>query len=307
MQTTMPDIANTAAALQTGKLDWVGMADIELPFIFESLDLAPVTVNAKARAFVNLHQEDAKGIHMSRLFLALDHLSTEQQVNPHTLAQALDTFITSHEGLSDKAQIEFKFELPLRRKSLLSGKAGWKSYPIVLTSTINQGVISFELSVDVTYSSTCPCSAALARQLIQNAFSEKFAQETLTQSEVLEWLGTTQGIVATPHSQRSIANVKVKLANNIEQFDVVNLINLLEDELKTPVQAAVKREDEQEFARLNGQNLMFCKDAARKIKTTLEAKQYSDYFLQINHYESLHAHDAVAIAVKGIEGGYTAL
>jgi len=307
MQTNMPDIADTAPALQTGKLDWVGMGEIELPFIFESKDLAPVTVNAKARAFVNLHKEDAKGIHMSRLFLALDLLSTEQQVNPQTLAQALDTFITSHEGLSDKAQIEFKFELPLRRKSLLSGKAGWKSYPIVLTSTINQGVISFELSVDVTYSSTCPCSAALARQLIQNAFSEKFAQETLTQSEVLEWLGTTQGIVATPHSQRSIANVKVKLANNIEQFDVVNLINLLEDELKTPVQAAVKREDEQEFARLNGQNLMFCEDAARKIKTTLEAKQYSDYFLQINHYESLHAHDAVAIAVKGIEGGYTAL
>ena len=135
MQKTMPDIANTAAALQTGKLDWVGMGDIELPFIFESLDLAPVTVNAKARAFVNLHKEDAKGIHMSRLFLALDHLSTEQQVNPQSLAQALDTFITSHEGLSDKAHIEFKFELPLRRKSLLSGKAGWKSYPIVLTST----------------------------------------------------------------------------------------------------------------------------------------------------------------------------
>ena len=54
MQKTMPDIANTAAALQTGKLDWVGMGDIELPFIFESLDLAPVTVNAKARAFVSL-------------------------------------------------------------------------------------------------------------------------------------------------------------------------------------------------------------------------------------------------------------
>ena len=85
-----------------------------------------------------------------------------------------------------------------------------------------------------------------------------------------------------------------------------DLINLLEDELKTPVQAAVKREDEQEFARLNGQNLMFCEDAARKIKTTLESKEFSDYFLQINHYESLHAHDAVAIAVKGIEGGYKA-
>ena len=41
MQTNMPDIADTAPALQTGKLDWVGMGEIELPFIFESKDLAP--------------------------------------------------------------------------------------------------------------------------------------------------------------------------------------------------------------------------------------------------------------------------
>jgi len=306
MQINMPDIADTAPALQTGKLDWVGMGEIELPFIFESVGLSPVTVNAKASAFVNLYKEDAKGIHMSRLYLILDKLSTEQHVNPQTLAHALQLFTTSHEGLSDKAKIEFKFELPLRRKSLLSGKAGWKSYPITLTSTIDNNYINYELSVDVTYSSTCPCSAALARQLIQNAFSQKFSQETLSQKDVHEWLGTTQGIVATPHSQRSIANVRVKLAEDITDFDVVNLINIIEDELKTPVQAAVKREDEQEFARLNGQNLMFCEDAARKIKALLEAEQHSDYWLKINHYESLHAHDAVAIAVKGVKNGYKA-
>ncbi|BDF95142.1 GTP cyclohydrolase FolE2 [Pseudoalteromonas sp. KAN5] len=304
MQSNMPDIADTAPALQSGKLDWVGMADIELPFIFESRDLAAIHVNAKARAFVNLHKEDAKGIHMSRLFLALDTLSTEQQVNPLTIAQALDTFISSHEGLSDQAKIEFKFELPLRRKSLLSGKAGWKSYPLTIEAKIDRGVLSFELSLDVTYSSTCPCSAALARQLIQQAFAEKFSGQTLNHEHILNWLGSTDGIVATPHSQRSIANVKVKLASNITEFDILSLIDTLEGELKTPVQAAVKREDEQEFARLNGQNLMFCEDAARKIKAVLEDAQYADYWLQINHYESLHAHDAVAIAVKGIDGGY---
>jgi GTP cyclohydrolase I len=304
MQSTMPDIADTAEALQTGKLNWVGMAEIELPFIFESRGLTPINVNAKARAFVNLHKEDAKGIHMSRLFLALDTLSTEQQVNPRTIAQALDTFISSHEGLSDQAKIEFRFELPLRRKSLLSGKAGWKSYPLILEAKINRGQLSFELSLDVTYSSTCPCSAALARQLIQNAFVEKFENHTLSHQDVLKWLGSTEGIVATPHSQRSIANVKVKLDGQLTEFDVVSLIDSLESELKTPVQAAVKREDEQEFARLNGQNLMFCEDAARKIKALLEDAHYADYWLQINHYESLHAHDAVAIAVKGVEGGY---
>ena len=108
MQSTMPDIADTAPALQTGKLNWVGMSEIELPFIFESRGLTPVNVNSKASAFVNLHKEDAKGIHMSRLFLALDTLSTEQQVNPKTIAQALDKFISSHEGLSNQAKVEFK-------------------------------------------------------------------------------------------------------------------------------------------------------------------------------------------------------
>ena len=137
-----------------------------------------------------------------------------------------------------------------------------------------------------------------------NAFVEKFDQQTINQEDVVAWLGSTDGIVATPHSQRSIANVKIKLDNNITEFDILSLIDTLETELKTPVQAAVKREDEQEFARLNGQNLMFCEDAARKIKAVLEHAQYADYWLQINHYESLHAHDAVAIAVKGIAGGY---
>ena len=37
----------------------------------------------------------------------------------------------------------------------------------------------------------------------------------------------------------------------------------MEAALGTPVQTAVKREDEQAFARLNGRNLMFCEDAPR--------------------------------------------
>jgi len=81
---------------------------------------------------------------------------------------------------------------------------------------------------------------------------------------------------------------------------------MIEGALKTPVQAAVKRADEQEFARLNGQNLMFCEDAARRLQhvMNLTTDQYDDFWLKINHLESLHAHDAVSITTKGIVGGY---
>jgi GTP cyclohydrolase I len=30
-----------------------------------------------------------------------------------------------------------------------------------------------------------------------------------------------------------------------------------------------------------------------------------DFWLRVNHYESLHGHDAVAVATAGVSGGYT--
>ncbi|NUZ12584.1 GTP cyclohydrolase I FolE2 [Pseudoalteromonas sp. McH1-7] len=304
MQNNMPDIAHSASALQTGTLDWVGMGNIELPLVIEVKGLGQVTVTAKADAFVDLQKEDAKGIHMSRLFLALDSLSCEKVLTPNTLKQLLDNFLSTHNELSTSAKVLFHFELPIRRPSLLSKKMGWKSYPIKLDATLRNGVYTLELALDITYSSTCPCSAALSRQLIQDAFQQAFDGTELDFNSVHKWLGSTEGIVATPHSQRSIANIKIRLGEHIDEFEILDLIELVENELKTPVQAAVKREDEQEFARLNGQNLMFCEDAARKLKALFNQQQLADFYIKINHYESLHAHDAVAYAVKGINGGY---
>ncbi|WP_462157533.1 GTP cyclohydrolase FolE2 [Pseudoalteromonas sp. GB56] len=305
MQKAMPDIANTSSAPVQETLEWVGMSDIELPMLVASKGLAPVVVNAKAQAFVNLVDKNAKGIHMSRLFLALDQLSHAEQVTPKEISSTLDAFISSHHDISDQARITLAFELPLRRPALLSDNSGWKFYPIAVDARINDGIVDFEVSVDVTYSSTCPCSAALARQLIQANFERDFANKNIQFNDVHAWLGTTEGVSATPHSQRSVAQVKVRLCGATSDFDFLGLINSIENTLKTPVQTAVKREDEQEFARLNGENLMFCEDAARKIKASLNTQEsVLDFWLRINHYESLHAHDAVAIATKGIKGGY---
>jgi GTP cyclohydrolase I len=120
------------------------------------------------------------------------------------------------------------------------------------------------------------------------------------------WLGGTDGIVATPHAQRSTARVRAKLARAAE-LPITDLIDALESVLATPVQTAVKREDEQAFALANGQNLMFCEDAARRIRRMLEADpRIADWWLRAAHHESLHPHDAVAITARGIAGGYVA-
>jgi GTP cyclohydrolase I len=302
----MPDIANHTTAQTEGTLDWVGMSNIEMPIMVASQDESERMVSAHIDAFVNLKEAKAKGIHMSRLYLLIDELSTENTLNYQSLVTLLDGFISSHQDLSDQAKVKFSFDYHLRRKSLISGKEGWKAYPVVITGLLNKGKLSIELSLNIPYSSTCPCSAALARQLIQKAFQDKFSQHNeLDINDVHNWLGTTEGVVATPHSQRSVAEVKVKLNTNVNVFPITELVDLIENSLQTPVQAAVKREDEQEFARLNGQNLMFCEDAARRLQYSLnKANHFDDFWLRINHLESLHAHDAVSLTTKGVKGGY---
>lgn len=301
----MPDIANQSTAQTEGTLDWVGMSNIEMPVMIASKGETQRMCSAHVDAFVNLKDPKAKGIHMSRLYLLLDQLSSENVLNYQTLVTLLDGFISSHQDLSDNAKVQFKFDYHLRRKSLMSGKRGWKAYPTTITGRLNQGKLDIELAIDVRYSSTCPCSAALARQLIQQAFKEKFSEEQVNLNDVHEWLGTTDGVVATPHSQRSVAEVKVKLNSTVSEFPITDLVDLIENALQTPVQAAVKREDEQEFARLNGQNLMFCEDAARRLQhAMLQASEYDDFWLRINHLESLHAHDAVSVTTKGLADGY---
>jgi GTP cyclohydrolase I len=97
--------------------------------------------------------------------------------------------------------------------------------------------------------------------------------------------------------------VELDSARSIE-LSPIWLADVIEAALKTPVQAAVKREDEQEFARLNGENLMFCEDAGRRMRVALESiEEVLDFHIEARHLESLHPHDAVSAVVKGIPGG----
>ena len=68
----MPDIASEAAPVASGVLDWVGRDRIDLPVRLLGEDGLAVQYAARVAAYVNLQQPDARGIHMSRLYLHLD-------------------------------------------------------------------------------------------------------------------------------------------------------------------------------------------------------------------------------------------
>jgi GTP cyclohydrolase I len=285
---TLPDIA-AQASRQALPLEWVGMCGIALPVLFDGQRLS-----ARADAGVSLDDGEARGIHMSRLYLALEMLEQER-LTPALLRRVLQRFLDTHEGLSNSAHLNIHADLLLKRPALISPLSGWKSYPVSINARLKNAMFHVELNIDIPYSSTCPCSAALARQLIQQQFVDDFANQPLQHADVLAWLGTTKGIVATPHSQRSNAQLKLRLDDYLDDLPLIALINDAEAALGTAVQTAVKRADEQAFALANGQNLMFCEDAARRLNLALKRSPgIKAFHLKVVHAESLHAHDAVA-------------
>ncbi|WP_417596782.1 GTP cyclohydrolase FolE2 [Oceanospirillum sp.] len=293
MNQELPDVARHQLSNIRTPLEWVGMSGIDIPLsLSEPEGSAPL--HASVAAQVNLPDVTVKGIHMSRIYRMLDGLSQQDSVTSADLKTVLEQMVISHSDCgTDSARLVIGFKMLARRSALSTpGLAGWKAYPVKIEAVLQQGVLQLSAAVQIEYSSTCPCSAALARQLIASHFRERFSGEQLTTEVVSDWL-ETHATYATPHSQRSVASVQVSLDAAEEGFGLMPLIDRTEQALATPVQTAVKRADEQAFALLNGQNLMYVEDAARRIQEAL-SEGYQGIEVSVRHLESLHPHDAVA-------------
>lgn len=302
MKQDLPDVASNETSAIRAPLEWVGMSRIDIPVQLDEPG-CPGTIHAVADLQVNLPALTVKGIHMSRLYRMLDELTRVEALAPGDLRELLQQMVASHKDCyTDGARVALDFSLLARRPALRTPElAGWKSYPVRLEATLDHTWFALKTSVQVEYSSTCPCSAALARQLVADGFREQFfGRSELTSEEVAAWLQQNASL-ATPHSQRSEATVSVDISDSSESFGLMALIDQIEAVLATPVQTAVKRADEQAFAWLNGQNLMYVEDAARRIQSALSGS-YDNLRTHVRHLESLHSHDAVASASGDFQG-----
>lgn len=296
MNAQLPDVSQTEVSTEAIPLQWVGMQHIDLPILIDEADYRR-TLHARADAQVDLPVPQIKGIHMSRLHLLLDELADKEALTPASLQKLLQAMIDSHRDCKSRnARVRLCFDLLARRPALVSENlGGWKSYPVQLDAKLIDGAFTLQLQLTVTYSSTCPCSAALARQLVEQGFQQAFAgQEQIASSDIAAWIRQNASL-ATPHSQRSEADIAIDISPSAPDLGLLALVDHVEHALGTPVQTAVKRADEQAFAALNGQNLMFVEDSARRLKAALDAG-YANARIHVRHLESLHAHDAVAWA-----------
>ena len=251
---------------------------------------------------MSLKDPSLRGIHMSRLYLALYHFSKTKNLSQTTIKALLKACVESQKGISDGGFIRIKWKSSIQKKALKSAYTGVQVYSCFYTVEVSPSFLSQKpakpplvtIGARVIYSSTCPCSAALARNLIQDQFKKE--GKNLSYEEIIQWLGKESSIVGTPHAQRSTADFKIR---SDKEICLPSVIEGVEKALATPVQGAVKREDEQQFARLNSQNLMYSEDAVRKIKAYFENKEdIKDYHIKVRHLESLHPFDTSAVIHK---------
>ncbi len=269
------DSAHQQLPLLAGTLDRVGMSGIEVPVrLHDPATGTQLLASARADAFVDLVQPEVRGIHMSRLYLSLQAQLAEQELSLPLIGRVLAAFLGSHQGLSRRASLNLSFAHLVKRPALVSTNAAWRSYPVWMGGTSDGTTTRFTLGAEVLYASTCPCSSALSRQAQADRLRELPAAAAAADRREIarSWLEEGAEPVAVAHSQRSRATVEVTLDAAEGAPALIELIDLSERALGTPVQAAVKREDEAEFARRMATHLLVGADARRRLTAARPAE-----------------------------------
>ncbi len=273
-------------------IDKVGINRFRIPVKYRTPDGELINHDTEASMYIHFPKGKA-GINMSRLYEIL-----QQEVDKsHACTELFRTILERYrkdmrdedsDPLFQKSYLKLRFRYALKQSALKSPHWGWQYYDCMLEGQSDKGQLRFFLTVRYEYSSTCPCSLSMSKQYEYEHSMKRIAEGNG---------------MAVPHSQRYEATVTVEL-KDIDNFFVADLVELLRGAIPTETQSFVKRIDEQAFAVLNAQNPMFVEHATRRLSEVLNSeKKIVDWVASVEHWESLHSHNAVAVIRKFPQGG----
>jgi GTP cyclohydrolase I len=272
----LPDIQCTEPKIKRSIRE-VGVEGVVVPFTMESKYGGFRQMTAEVSMRTNL-DADTKGISMSRLLRTLKKF-LDLPLKQTLIAQILSD-IAENVG-SKQSFMRFDFLLPVVRPSALTDN----EFPIYHKCRFEgqhkeDNGFKFFQGVTVQYASYCPCSAELSKDLI------------------------SKGSMGFPHAQRSFANILVE-GKEGSYIWLEDIIESVEGAIKTLPYPIIKREDEQEIARLAAENPIFVEDAIRAIASKLDSMEsVYDWIVKCIHEESIHTSEAIAVDWKGIQHGF---
>lgn len=275
-------------SLENVTIPRVGIERFRLPMMYKHSDGTIMNHDTEASMFISL-AGDKTGANMSRFCAILQEESAKHHVSADFFKMMLGRYRSDlrdfdHEDLIASSELSLHFKYGLKQPSLKSDNWGWQYYDCSLKGVQTEGGQTImEMTVNYEYSSTCPCSLSMSKQ-----YEEDYRNGVTTEGNG----------IATAHGQRS--NAQTTVAFDVDQWvDMEELIKILRTALPTETQSLVKRLDEQAFAILNGENPIFVEHVARRLSSALDQEsRILDWNVKIEHFESLHSHNAVAYISK---------
>jgi GTP cyclohydrolase I len=254
----MQDVQSAPAEVALS-IDRVGVKHLMLPLVVR--DRAQGVQHTVARVDLGVDLPAAfKGTHMSRFVEALENW--KEELDYHSF-KALLTDIRQRLS-ARKAYVVFRFPYILRQASPKSGSPGWMSYECTLTGEMAGEAMVFTLAVDVPVMTVCPCSLAISDQ--------------------------------GAHSQRAVVRVMARFTGFLWLED---LIEIAEASASSPVYTLLKREDEKHVTESAFAKPTFVEDVVRGAAQRLDRHpQVSWYRVEVESFESIHAHSAFASIEK---------
>ena len=282
MVNKLPDIQETKPDIEM-EIRQVGVENVEVPFLLEARDTTYGFNNLIANVSMRTNiAPDVKGVSMSRFIGTLK--TYLGQPLKHKLIYNILQDMIKNMGTSE-AFMKFDFKFPKSRQSPES----LNSFPLFYKCSFEgqialndsfEPIFKFFQGVRIQYSSYCPCSSELCNHL------------------------KDQGRTGFPHAQRSFANVIIE-TRDPNYVWLEDIIDTVENSIKTLPYPIIKRVDEQKIAEIASQNPIFVEDAIRQISLALNnKKEFYDWHVQCIHEESIHTSEAIASNWKGIKGGF---
>ena len=290
----LPDVQCTEPNIKIPIMQ-VGVENVEVPFKLESKygGFHETIANVALRTSLDAN---AKGISMSRLLLTLKpylDLPLKSRLIKEILEKLIENVGPSETPGGSAAYMTFDFRMPIVRKSVISDnefplyykcRFEGQVYDVQITETDKvtkrrEWYYRFFQGATIQYASYCPCSAELCSVLDSKGF---------------------------PHNQRSFADVMVETNTYEDKYIwLEDIIEAVEGVIPTLPYPVIKRVDEQEIARIAGENPMFVEDAIRSIsKSLMDMDGIVDWIVKCSHEESIHTSEAIAVNWKGQLGGF---
>jgi GTP cyclohydrolase I len=267
----LPDTQRQVSGFPKKIIKKVGIRNVKLPLKIVRRDGSINYSSGDISIYTDLNKA-VRGSNMSRYRILIDDYLVHKDLNLREMIREM--LPATREKLeATNAFIKIKFDYFLALNAPVSKIDCFHRFPCVLEGILTQengiDVYKYYLTVNVNYTSLCPCSKNISQY--------------------------------GAHNQRSNAEIKVEL-NNDKIMWIEDIIDLVEQCASAPIRNILKRNDELYQTELMYENPMFVEDMSRVIAEKLDFyldKEINDYCIIVEHQESIHQHDCLAILNAG--------